>query len=375
MQGTFSAARGLLVADPMPQMVAIDTADFSTCSLSNAGVAFCWGINAFGELGAGDDLPQIIPAASNSHIAFRKVSLSTGGGHACGLDVNGQAYCWGNRTGGRMGDGMQGPQGSHTDHAMPVSGGMTFIDIAAGGNHVCAVASGGSAWCWGYNDAGQLGTGDFLARLEPTKVSGGKLFKSITAHQMITCGVATDDTAWCWGDGSSGGLGIGTTGKTNVPLAVSGQLKFSRLQLSLWSTCGVTTTGDGYCWGSNESGELGAGLASDVELAPVLVAGGHKWKNISPGLLYTCGVANDGGGHCWGANWSGERGDGAFPAADRRVPGPVAGQLQFQSIDADWHTCGVTVDGEVYCWGAGLYGSIGNGTMRDVGIPTAVGGN
>ena len=374
MNGTISALRGVPQADPMPAIVAVDTPDLSACALGADGITYCWGKNVSGELGTGDLIPRTVAAVSNATIAFKKVSLSTGGAHACGLDVNGVAYCWGNREGGRMGDGTDGEQWAVAPVAVPVGGSLTFRDIAAGGDHVCAVATDGSAWCWGHNLSGQLGTGDFLERLVPTRVSGNTLFKSITAHQLITCGIATDDSAWCWGDGYSGGLGNGTTAVTNVPVAVSGQLQFASLQLGLWSTCGVTTAGDGYCWGSNVAGELGAGLASDEELVPVPVAGGLKWKVISPGLLVTCGVTTAGGGYCWGGNAFGERGDGAFPAADRNVPGPVAGGLVFESIDADWHSCGVTVDGDVYCWGPGDLGSLGDGTLLDQGVPVLTAG-
>ena len=375
MQGTFAAIRGMPQGDTLPSVMEVDAVDMSTCARGIDGMAFCWGKNLLGELGTGDARPRIVPAASNDVMAFKKISLSTGGAHACGLDTNGIAYCWGNRDGGRMGDGLDGDTWTYSFVPVAVSGGLTFIDIAAGGDHVCAVAEDGSAWCWGYNLSGQLGTGDFLERLAPARVSGNTLFKSITAHQIITCGIAIDDSAWCWGDGYSGGLGNGTTAITNVPVAVSSQLRFASLQLGLWSTCGVTTEGDGYCWGSNVVGELGAGFTSNLELQPVPVAGGLKWKNISPGLLVTCGVATNGTGYCWGGNEWGERGDGDFPAPSRNVPGPVTGDLVFQSIDADWHSCGVTVDGDVYCWGPGDFGAIGNGRLRDEGVPTLVSGS
>ena len=375
MNGTIAAQRGVPQADPMPAIVAVDAVDLSTCALGTDGVAFCWGKNSSGELGTGDLIPRVVATFSNAAIAFKKVSLSTGGAHACGLDVNGVAYCWGNREGGRMGDGTDGEPWTFADVPVPVGGGLTFTDIATGGDHICAVATDGSAWCWGHNLSGQLGTGDFLERLLPTRVSGNTLFKAITAHQLITCGIATDNSAWCWGDGYSGGLGNGTTAVTNVPVAVSGQLQFAALQLGLWSTCGVTIAGDGYCWGSNVAGELGAGLLSDEELVPVPVAGGLKWKAISPGLLFACGVTTGGGGYCWGGNSFGERGDGTFPAADRNVPGPVTGDLVFESVDADWHSCGVTVDGDVYCWGPGDLGSLGDGTLLDMGVPTPATGN
>lgn len=374
MQGTFAATRGMPLGDTMPDIAAVDAVDMSACALGIDGLVFCWGKNVLGELGTGDARPRIVPAASNDLMAFRDISLSTGGAYACGLDVNGNAYCWGNRDGGRTGDGMDGEPWTYSFVPVAVSGGLRFTDIAAGGDHACAVAEDGSAWCWGYNSRGQLGTGDFLERLAPAKVAGPTLFRSITAHQVITCGIATDNSAWCWGDGSNGGLGNGTTAVTNVPAAVSGQLRFASLQLGLWSTCGVTTGGDGYCWGSNAVGELGAGLTSDFELEPVPIAGDLKWKNISPGLLVTCGVATDGVGYCWGGNDWGERGDGDFPAPARNVPGPVAGDLVFQSIDTDWHSCGVTIDGDAYCWGPGFLGSIGDGMLDDVGVPTLVSG-
>lgn len=375
LRGTWSATRGMPEYDPLPDIASVDAVDFSTCAVARDGRAFCWGKNGLAELGTGDTVPRIVPAPTFEGIAFRQVSMSTGGAHACGIDTNGQAICWGNTEGGRMGDGTPGGMWTFATSPVPVMGGRSYIDIAAGGDHVCAVAVDGIAYCWGHNESGQLGSGDFVNHHMPTKVAGNILFRSITAHQLITCGIATDNSAWCWGDGSSGGLGNGTTNTTNVPVAVSGQHAFDSIQLGLWSTCGVTTTGAGYCWGSNTAGELGIGTFSNLQLVPALVTGGLTWKNISPGLLYTCGVAAGGGGYCWGNNYFGERGDGDFPANDRPEPGPVIGELEFESIDADWHTCGVTVGGDLYCWGPGDLGSVGDGSLKTFGIPTRVAGS
>lgn len=375
MQGTWSATRGLPVADPLPAMAAITAMDMSTCAVAVDGRAYCWGKNTLGELGSGDTLPKPMPVAAAGSIPFTKIDLSPGGSHTCGIDTSGQAYCWGNHEGGRMGNGMSGALWTYSTTPIAVLGGHTFIDIAAGGDHVCAVATDGGVYCWGHNSAGQLGTGDFAERTMPTRIAGNTLFRAITAHQLISCGIAVDGSAWCWGDGSNGGLGNGTTNVSNVPVAVSGQLSFRSIKLGLWSTCGVTTTNAGYCWGSNSSGELGAGFASQLEPVPVPVTGGHSWRNISPGLLYSCGVVSDGTGYCWGGNFFGERGDGPFPAADRPAPGPVSGGLLFEQIDADWHTCGVTVDGKVYCWGPGDFGSIGDGSLKSFGVPTRVAGS
>ena len=142
----------------------------------------------------------------------------------------------------------------------------------------------------------------------------------------------------------------------------------------MWTACGVTTDRAGYCWGNNGSGELGIGTSNSIEPLPAQVSGGIEWKSISPGLLVTCGVSVAGQGYCWGGNTFGERGDGVFPAADRSTPGLVSGGVVFDSIDSDWHSCGVSVDGDVYCWGPGDLGSIGDGTLLDRGTPTLVSG-
>jgi alpha-tubulin suppressor-like RCC1 family protein len=136
----------------------------------------------------------------------------------------------------------------------------------------------------------------------------------------------------------------------------------------------VTIAGDGYCWGDNGSGELGIGSKSpSAALEPTKVAGGHTWRSISPGVAVTCGVTTDSKGFCWGGNTWGERGDGPFPSADVTSPVPVAGDLLFESIDADWSTCGVA-SAVAYCWGPGEYGAIGDGALVNRGIPTAVAG-
>jgi alpha-tubulin suppressor-like RCC1 family protein len=266
------------------------------------------------------------------------------------------------------------PSGQYVTAPVPVSGGHTFTDIAAGGDHACAIAAGGAAYCWGHNEQGQHGTGNFSNSAIPVAVSGGLSFTSITTHQMVTCGIAADGAGYCWGKGTAGNLGNGSTSSSNVPVLISGGLRFSSLRLGVWTACGVTTDGDGYCWGTNGSGELGIGSKSPAESSvPLKVVDGHKWKSISPGVAVTCGVTIGEQGFCWGGNLSGERGDGPFPSADVTSPVPVVGNLAFQSIDADWVTCGVA-SSIAYCWGPGSQGSIGDGARVDRGTPTKVAG-
>lgn len=356
------------------KITSIDNGDLTVCAVGEDGSAWCWGPNDYGQLGNGDTETGYVPGAAAAGYGFSKVVVSNGGAFTCGITTEGLGYCWGNQEGGRLGDGIVAPVGQFTKTPVAVAGGHTFSDIAAGGDHVCAVATGGAVYCWGHNRYGQLGTGDNSDSPRPVLVTGGLTFKSVTAHQMVTCGITVAGDGYCWGNGAAGNLGRGSNSSANAPAPITGGLKFSSLSLGVWTACGITTEGDAYCWGSNGNGELGIGSKTpSVAFEPMAVAGGHKWKSIGAGVAVTCGVTTLGRGYCWGGNAFGERGDGPFPAADVTSPVPVVGDLVFDAIDADWVSCGVA-SGAAYCWGLGTKGSIGDGAAVNRGVPTKAAG-
>ena len=100
---------------------------------------------------------------------------------------------------------------------------------------------------------------------------------SITAGAWTTCGITKDDgsdksgTAYCWGDNTFGQLGTseptencGSVSCTTSPKPVSSPLfstplKFSKIATERTGSCGLTESGDIYCWGDNGNGQLGQG--------------------------------------------------------------------------------------------------------------------
>jgi alpha-tubulin suppressor-like RCC1 family protein len=75
------------------------------------------------------------------------------GGHSCGLDASGAAFCWGRNFDGRLGDGTTTP----ATNPVPVAGGITFLELSAGLRHTCGRDTSGTTYCWGNNPEGQLG--------------------------------------------------------------------------------------------------------------------------------------------------------------------------------------------------------------------------
>jgi alpha-tubulin suppressor-like RCC1 family protein len=122
----------------------------------------CWGAGGSGQLGNGTNVtthaPFTVTAAGGTAVALR--SVTTGQYHACALDLNGAAYCWGNGNYGQLGNGLppSGGAGISSNRATPVTGGLTFRAIAAGERHTCGIGTNNKIYCWGSNYHGELGT-------------------------------------------------------------------------------------------------------------------------------------------------------------------------------------------------------------------------
>lgn len=333
-----------------------------TCRVDDSGNAQCWGDNLDGELGDGTlDNVRTSPVTVIGGLTFSQIV--TGQFHTCGLTTAGEAYCWGWNGDGQLGD--PNTTGTAVTNPSPVVGGLTFVKIASGWNHVCGIGRDGAAWCWGDGSDGALGDGTFTSSPQPVQVTGGPTFwKDIAAGDSYTCGLAADGpdgTVYCWGLNNVGQLGNGTFNDAGTPVMATGA-GLASISISNWHTCGVTTAGQAYCWGLGGSGELGDGNFADSP-TPVLVSGGYSWKAIVTGGTHTCGVQSDLSVWCWGSSGFGQLGDGSLGVSlgvpTTSVPGTFVTELA-----AGWqHTCARRTDGQYVCWGNNNFGQLGNGAL------------
>ncbi len=310
-------------------------------------------------------------------VVIRYRSLALGTMHACDIASGGIAWCWGlGDREGRLGDGRAG-EGLHSSTPIRVSGSVRFAQLASYGRHTCGLATDGQAYCWGYNGWGQVGAAGGERITTPAAVFGGTRFRSITTGGDHSCGVTTDGQALCWGAGASGELGTGTTAAQTTPTAVAGGRTFAGLDAGTSLTCGVTTGGAALCWGLNSAGQLGNGPAGgDVRFSatPVAVVGGIAFGSISTGSQQACGVSTTGQGYCWGVGTE-VLGLDAVPGSNVASPSPVSGGLTFRSIETgSAHTCGVTTDAAVWCWGSNRFGQLGGAAGSASTRPVRAGG-
>lgn len=254
-------ANGTLVSSGVPVAVtgglsfaSVSAGGFGACGLTIAGLAYCWGDGEQGELGNGTNpVRDSVPTAVSGGLIFS--SLSTGEASTCGVTTAGSAYCWG--------DGPLGSASTVTG-SLPVrvDGGLTFSGVSVGTNTACGVTTVGAAYCWGFNNAGQLGNGSTVTANVPVAVSGGISFSSVSVGTAFACGVATTGAAYCWGNNALGQLGNGSTTNSSVPVAVAGGLSFQSVSAGNLFACGLTTANSLYCWGANSNGQLGNGSAT-----------------------------------------------------------------------------------------------------------------
>jgi len=290
-------------------------------------------------------------------VAF--TSVSTGGTHACGLTADHQAWCWGYDQQGQLGTQSFVYQGDAAP--APVRGGLSFTSIAAGSIWTCALTADGTPYCWGGMDELDHGS------LVPKKISGVTLV-SLSNSGARACGLDATGIAWCWGGGDHQGLlFIPPTGCGSdcdwTPVAAGNGTHWSALSAGTGvHVCGITTSNVAECWGSNHSGELGDGTLVDDSI-PEVIQGNHAFTQVSAGAGFTCGLTSAGDAYCWGSDGFGTLGNGiASPSCSEgnacvTLPTAVAGGLKFTKIGTELdHACGLTAGGAVYCWGYDVNG-------------------
>jgi alpha-tubulin suppressor-like RCC1 family protein len=342
--------------------------------------AQCWGLGDAGQLGFQTDTvcfadDTLVSDPLGCAIAPRVVrrdldlsSISAGDSLGCGLAGDGTAYCWGDDRFGQLGTG--GLSAGDAPQRVTVAGG-SFTTVSAGGRHACGIA-GGTAYCWGEDSLGQLGDARRINSTTPIPVVTDESFTSITAGLRHTCALNSDGAASCWGNNESGQLGIGGVGgDTDVPASVAGGHTYLSVAAGDSSTCGLRADGAVLCWGANTHGQLGRGSSGGAFGTPALVAGGSSFTSVTVGAGFACAIGADGDTYCWGRNSYGQLGSAGGNAS---TPRAVNGGLTLTSLSAgSRHTCGVTAAGAVYCWGSNVFGALGNGLQAAArGMPVAV---
>lgn len=205
---------------------------------------------------------------------------------------------------------------------------------------------------------------------------------TIAASTTSTCFIRYDSLVYCTGLGTSGQIGNAASATVNTPTAVAGVLSgvgVYSLTGGLLHYCAIIASSRfGACWGQGTNGKIGDNSAT-TRNAPVNILGpltSTALLMISAGTEHTCAIASGTGfGYCWGLNGNGQLGDGTV--TQRSIPTAIQGVLA--SVPLSWISCGAfytcairASDSRTFCWGINGAGQLGDGTVTQSTVPVAV---
>lgn len=200
---------------------------------------------------------RTVPTLANTNgLTFTAVALALDG--TCGLTATGGVHCWSNTNAGILGDGGAARQVPITT---PIPN-LSATQLAASDRAFCATTTAGEIKCWGTdNTYGQLGTGTTVAAPTPTSVvrlPAGIVMKEVRFSSWTsTCAVSADGRLFCWGYNNTGQLGTGNTISSLTPVQIGSGVTFTALHSVATDgrMCAVAASGNSYCWGAGPLGD------------------------------------------------------------------------------------------------------------------------
>ena len=375
----------------LQRVVEISTGGWHTCAILDTGALRCWG-NApshghpeIWDVVGDDETPASV---GDVVLGGTPTQIVHGERHVCALLDTGNVRCWGESPSGELG------YGDTTTLASPggdLELGGVVTQLAAGLHHTCALFDDATMRCWGGGGAGQLGQsataniGDDETPASVDVIDVGDDVVQIAAGGAHTCALVEDGDVRCWGRGTEGALGYGNTdfiGDDEPPsqrgtVLVGGIV--TQISASLGATCALLEGGTVRCWGRMEGAALGYpghGVVGDDELPAEVgdVDIGEDVVQVSVGAFQICALLDTGNVRCWGYGLWGNLGYGSVePIGDGETPasaGDIAlgGEVALLDANGYGHACAVLEQGGVRCWGFGGAGELGQPSLFPQGI-------
>ena len=378
------------------------------CAFTSSGKTKCWGQPSltahFGVSGSVITSPSTVRTSSQDVVG---VDYIVGGGSFCSVSSMGRQTCQGYMN-------INKQQGS-TTVSMGTINGKIFQQVSGNYSVLCGVLPSGEVDCVGSCSHGQLG---HFAASSPDTDCVSSSFKRVktaasgnpplvgamrvTVSAGSACAIMEDKRVMCWGSEQYGKLGNGASlSSTKISLAVpvrrtessqplQGVVQLaaeSQERLDSTSWCALMDSGRVKCWGEGgrsgeETGEMGTGERRGDSSIPLdVVTAARTSTNPNPPVLtgvvqitggenHYCALLKSGQVWCWGYGVRGRLGDGhsgrthyvpyAAPVLSQRSPAVSLTGVAEVSAN-DWSVCALLLSGEVKCWGrntaAGVLGT------------------
>ena len=309
--------------------------------------------------------------------------MALGNEHTLILTSNNKLYVSGNNQYGQLGLGDNEKRSTLTEVSSDYYNNKTIKQIAAGVNHSLILTEDGEVYAFGRNDKGQLGLGDRNDRNVPTKLNSSnydnkKIIQvSIgAAHSLI---LTEDGKIYSFGDNSTGQLGLGNVLGKIVPTKIDsshyGNKKIVQVIAGGAHSFILTEDGEVYAFGNNGFGRLGLG-DSNIRKVPTKIDSSHygnkKIVQVIAGGAHSFVITEDNDIYVFGYNGNGQL--GLNDTVNRDIPTKLDStnydnKTITQITAGGYHTLIRTTDGEVYAFGNNGFGQLGLGDNEKRLVP------
>ncbi|MFL5562541.1 MAG: RCC1 domain-containing protein [Gemmatimonadaceae bacterium] len=349
-----------------------------TCALSRDGHTWCWGANYLGQLGTtaapnvcGDGLVSRgscsrVPVSVSGDVRF--ASITAGRTHACGIDLDGAAWCWGDDQDNQLGvgeapercalegDGWKGlPPVPCSRTPLRVPSVAKYVAIAVGDGITCALDKHGHPWCWGGSRDHPEAVAVPLDEPVVLLSAAGQRACALTQGGLSRC--------WVWPDVLREGFTTPT-----------GAQQCSAIAVAPAHACAIAAADSTvWCWGSDADAALGSHRGDHrkyVEWPPSPIAYRGRFLALATGPTRSCAVALDGALVCWGRLGAADADDqcldsNGYAGSNDCTSTPVRREKLSHVLGVtlgDGHGCTILASGTAGCWGANEWAELGDGT-------------
>jgi alpha-tubulin suppressor-like RCC1 family protein len=330
-----------------------------------SGTALHWG-RYFGDVKSADGQITVSPTRIALPAPVRQLSTSNSTQYA--LLTNGQVWAWGQGTNDELGDGAH-VNSFKAAVQVQFPPGVTIAFLPQDANpydSAMAVDTSGHAWGWGLNSHGEFCNGTTHASDVPKKIPlPGRVtaLAGANAHAVYDAG------------GTVYTCGASYRGQSATPVPVKGlpsRVAVTELVSGFGDVGALLANGQYYDWGNNDQGQLGNGTTSASPTArpqhvslPGPVAQVYQGGS-APGNGQTLVILANGSLYAWGSNAYGQLGTGNTVNEDFPVPFfPPAGVTYATVATGGATSYAIDTHGNVWAWGEGKYGELGNGTKHN----------
>lgn len=345
---------------------------FGGFAATSFGVAFCdgkennvfaWGSSQYGQLGLGDEGNHPTPTKINSLKGSNVVSVNAGGECTTLLTATGKLHTFGRGNASNLGHGRDD---SNVTSPKMVDGNIHFTQSAISANCSAAIDAQGTLYTWGRfpGREGDISTPAIVTSLEDKKMV------SIACGKNHRLAVTSDGELYAWGASHRGQLGTGNkqrgfarTQKTPVKIGLPAGVKAIQVSAGDAFSAVLGDNGQVYVFGDGEYGQHGSGSSSSMQREPVVVGklANKKIVQIAAGSFHMAALDSEGELYCWGLGKDGQVGQGTT-LLHNTIPNVVPalkGQKVVQVACGGHHTAAITSDGNLWIWGRGADGQLG----------------